>query len=347
MRGLVTYVAAMVARPLICGAIVLSLAQASFGAPDVASFYKTHNLTIIVGFSPGGGFDIYARLLAQHMGDYIPGHPHVVVQNMPGAGSETAALDILNIAPKDGATIGIFGRTVPFAPLLSDQKFDGRRFNWIGSITSDVSVCIASMASPIKSWQDMLSKTFVVGGEGYDSDLDINANLLRNVFGAKIKLVTGYPGTNDVKAAIARHEVDGVCGLSYSTLKTSYSQELRDQQIGVLVQVSLTKNPELSDIPFVGDFATPAQRQVLRLLLEPQAMARPFAAPPSIPVDRLKALRDAFDKTVRDLRFLAEAKRAQLEVQPMHGTDMMKMVADLYEIPKDIAEQSAKAIAEP
>ena len=155
---------------------------------EIENFYKTKNLTIIVGFSAGGGFDLYARLLSRHIGKYLPGNPRVVVQNMPGAGSITAALNILDIAPKDGSVIGLFGRTVPVTPLMSDRKFDGTRFNWVGSITDEVSVCISSAKSNIKSWQDMLEKTFVVGGEGHESDLDINANLVKNLFGAKMKM---------------------------------------------------------------------------------------------------------------------------------------------------------------
>jgi tripartite-type tricarboxylate transporter receptor subunit TctC len=333
-------------RSALSAALFLAALSGAQAAAGDEGFYKGRTVTILVGFSAGGGFDIYARLLAQHLGDYLPGHPHVVVQNMPGAGSLTAALDILNVAPADGTTIGIFGRTVPFAPLLSDSKFDGTRFKWVGSVTKDVSVCIGSALSDVKNWNDMLTKTFVAGGEGHDSDLDINANLLKNVFGAKIKLVTGYPGTNDIKVAMDRREVDGVCGLSYSTLQSSYASQIKDGSINILVQVSLTKNPDLPNVPFVGDFATPEQRDVLRLLLEPQAMARPFAAPPGIAEERLSTLRTAFDNTMKDPNFLAEAARANLDVHPMQGADMEKMVAGLYRIPKEISEKSKLAIAD-
>jgi tripartite-type tricarboxylate transporter receptor subunit TctC len=345
MRCLFACVAALVTRPLICGSLLLSAGQAAFGAEDVASFYQGRAVSMIVGYSPGGGFDIYARLLARYLGDHIPGQPRIVVRNMSGAGGQTAALNILNIAPKDGTTIGMFGPTVPFAPLLYNQNFDGRLFNWIGSITNEVSVCLASPSSPVKSWEDMLSKTFVVGGEGPGADINIQAHLLRTVFGAKIRLITGYPGSNEIKMAIERQEVNGICGLSYSTVKTSYARELRDKKILVLLQVSLTRSPDLPDVPFIGDFATPEQYELLRLPLEPKAMARPFAVPPGVPSDRLNALRDAFDRTMRDPRFLADAERTNLDVRPMRGADMMKLVADLYETPKDIVEKIAKAIS--
>lgn len=311
---------------------------------DIENFYKSRNLTIIVGFSAGGGFDLYARLLSRHIGKHLPGNPRVVVQNMPGAGSITAALNILDVAPKDGSVIGLFGRTVAVAPLMSDRKFDGTRFNWIGSITDEVSVCISSAKSNVKTWQDMLEKTFVVGGEGHESDLDINANLVKNLFGAKIKLVTGYPGTNEIKPAIERGEVDGVCGLSYSTLRARYANELRDRQVNILVQVSLKQNQALANVPFVGHFATPEQAPVMRLLLEPQEMARPFAAPPGIPAERLAALRQAFDATMKDADFIAEAAKTNLEVNPMRGEDIAKLVAGLYKLPKDTGDKARHAM---
>jgi tripartite-type tricarboxylate transporter receptor subunit TctC len=328
--------------------ILFIFLTAPVSATGVEDFYRGRQVDVLVGFSAGGGFDLYARLLARHLGDYMPGHPRVVVQDMPGSGSLTAALNILNVAPKDGTIIGTFVGQVPLLPILSDAKFDGSRFNWIGSVTSDNYVCVASARSQVKSWADMLTKTFVAGGNGPDSGLDIQANLLKNVLGAKIRLVTGYPGTNDVKAAMLRGEVDGECGLSYSTLQTGYAQELARKEIVVLVQVSLTRNPQLPDVPVAGDFATtPQQKEILRLLMAPNAIARPFAAPPGIPADRLEALRTAFDRTVTDADFLAEAHQQNLDVHPMRGTEIAKMIEDLYQTPKAIVEAAKGAVAEP
>jgi tripartite-type tricarboxylate transporter receptor subunit TctC len=336
---------ALVLAGLSAGAFLIFPIARAVAASDVADFYRGRQMTILVGFSAGGGFDLYARLLAQHLGDYMPGNPRVVVQNMPGSGSLTAALDILDVAPKDGTVIGTFVGQVPLLPILSDATFDGSRFNWIGSVTSDNYVCVGSARSEVKSWADMLTKTFVAGGNGPDSGLDIQANLLKNVLGAKIRLVTGYPGTNDVKAAMLRGEVDGECGLSYSTLLTGYAQELARKEIVVLVQISLTKNPGLADVPVAGDFATPEQKEVLRLIMAPNAIARPFAAPPGVPADRLEALRAAFDQATADPAFLAEAQKANLDVHPTRGTDIAEMVHDLYETPKNIVDQAKAAIA--
>jgi tripartite-type tricarboxylate transporter receptor subunit TctC len=223
---------------------------------------------------------------------------------------------------------------------MSDRKFDGTRFEWVGSITEEVSTCVASSKSKVQSWKDMLDREFVVGGEGKDSDLDINANLLKNIFGAKIKLVSGYPGSTDVKLAIQRGEVDGICGLSYSTFKSNYATERREKSVNVLLQVSLKRHPELGEVPFVGDFATADQMSALRLLLEPQAMARPFAAPPGISKDRLRTLQAAFDRTMKDPAFLEDAQNIHLDVVPMRGEDVKALVSSLYSLPQEARDKA-------
>lgn len=321
----------------------LACLSPAFSQSDIESFYRGHQITILVGFSAGGGFDLYARVLAMHMGKYLPGNPRIVVQNMPGAGSLTAALNILDIAPKDGSYIGIFDSHVPLYPILSNKKFDGSRFNWVGSVTNEYNLCIASAKSDVKSWSDMLTKTFVAGGDG--SGLDVYPNLLKHLFGAKVKLVTGYPGSTDVKAAILRGELDGECGISYSTMKREFARELDNKEINILLQVSLQKNPDLPDVAFVGDIPmNPRQKEMLRLILETQEMARPFAAPSGIPAERLEALRAAFDKTVKDPDFLADAHKSNLDVRPMQGMDMNKLIVDLYKTPPDVVEETKAAI---
>lgn len=328
---------------LCCVPIVAALFWTVAFADGISDFYKGRKFTIVVGFSAGGGFDLYARLLSRHISKHIPGSPTVVVQNMPGAGSIKAALYVLDVAPKDGTVIGLFGRTVPVAPLMTDRNFDGRRFEWVGSITDEVSLCVGSSASRVKTWQDILAMDFVAGGEGHDSDLDINANLLKNVFGARIKLISGYPGSNDVRLAIQRGEVDGMCGLSYSTFKNNYAQDWRDKKINILVQVSLNRNPELKDVPFVGDFATAEQMDVLRLLLEPQAMARPFAAPAGLPADILSVLRTAFNETMTDPEFRDDARKLNLDVRPMRGEDIKALISGLYGLPKNTGDKARAA----
>ena len=187
----------------------------------VADFYRGKNLNLIVGYSAGGGYDTYARIVARHLGKHIPGQPSVVVQNMPGAGSLKLANFLFNVAPKDGATIGTFSRGMAMEPLIggSNVQFDATRFAWLGSGTNEVSVFTVWHTAPIRTWQDMLEKPFTVGGEGSGSDPDIYALLLKNAFGAKLKLISGYPGTAEIAIALERGEVDSRASWSWSSLK--------------------------------------------------------------------------------------------------------------------------------
>ena len=206
-------------------------------AQSVEEFYKGKTITLAIGFTPGGGYDLYARHLARHMGKHIPGNPTIVPQNMAGAGSLRAANFIYSAAPKDGTAFGTFARTTGINPLLeSGATFDGTKFTWLGSVTNDVSLCVTWHTSKVKTWEDFLKKPITLGGQGPSSEPDIFANLYKNVFGAPIKLVPGYPGTNEITLAMERGEVDGLCGLSWSTIKTRHAQWLKEKKINLLVQ---------------------------------------------------------------------------------------------------------------
>jgi tripartite-type tricarboxylate transporter receptor subunit TctC len=315
-------------------------------AAGVEDFYKGRNLSIIIGYSVGGGYDTYARLLSRYLGDHIPGRPNVVPQNMPGAGSIKAANYIYGVAAKDGTAIATFGRTIAVAPLLAGAgaAFDGTKFTWLGSISKDTSLCVTSAKSEIKTWDDFLAKPSTLGGEGAGADPDVFAHLYRNVFGARSKLVTGYPGTNDVALAMERREIDGFCGLSWSTLKSRHPDWLNNKSINIIVQAGLKKEPELPDIPFAIDLArTQEQHQIVKLVLVSQEMARPFAAPPGLPADRRTALLAAFDQTMKDPAFLAEAKIQDLDIDPVSAKDIDALLAEVYATPKDIADKAARA----
>jgi tripartite-type tricarboxylate transporter receptor subunit TctC len=335
--------------PRLCIALAFSLvAVATARAQSVEEFYKGKNVNLIIGYSVGGGYDLYARLLSRHIGKHIPGRPTVVAQNMTGAGSLRAASFLYTAAPKDGTSFGTFGRTIATTPLLAPgtAQFDGTKFTWLGSVTNDVSTCITWHTSPVKTWKDMLEKPLTLGGEGPGADPDIFALLYKNVFGAKVKLVTGYHGTNDTVLAMERGEVDGLCGLSWSTLKSRHQQWMQDKKINILVQAAMKREPELAGIPLVNDLAsTPEQKQILKLFLVSQEMARPFAAPPGIPEDRKAALIAAFEQTMKDPEFLAEAKRLSIDVNPVSGKAIDGMLAELYATPKDVIEKAAQAIA--
>ena len=325
------------------------LAAAAFAAlparaDSVEDFYRGKNVTLVIGYSVGGGYDLYGRLLARHLGKYIPGQPNIVPQNREGAGSLRAAIYIYNAAPKDGTVIGTFSRSMAVAPLLNDAPFDASKFSWLGSISTDVNVCMTWSTSQVKTWDDMLSKPFKMGGLGAGADPDIFALMFKNVFGAKLQLVSGYPGTNDVALAMERGEVDGMCGLSWSTVKTRHGDWLANKKVHIPVQAGLHKENDISEVPLVMDLVkTPEQTQIVRLILASQEMARPFAAPPGIPEDRRRALVEAFDKTMKDPDFLAEAAKMKADVNPVSAAAIESLLADVYKTPKDVIAKAAKA----
>jgi tripartite-type tricarboxylate transporter receptor subunit TctC len=265
---------------------------------------------------------------------------------MTGAGSLRAANYIFSVAPKDGSVIGTFSRSMGIAPLLGQADFDSRKFTWLGSVTDDDTTCVTWNSSPIKTWDDFVNKPFKLGGLGADSDPDIWALLYKNLFGAKVQLVTGYPGTNDVVLAMERGEVDGLCGLSWSTIRTRHAEWLTSHSVNIIVQAALKKEPEIASVPLATDLATkPEQRQIIRLLLASQAMARPFVAPPEIPEDRKAALIAAFDATMTDADFLAEAQKLSFEVHPVSAAAIDALLAEVYTTPKDVLGRATKAIS--
>ncbi len=315
-------------------------------AQSAEEFYKGKTINVVIGFSVGGGYDLYARHLARHIGKHIPGNPTVVPQNMPGAGSLKAANYLFTAAPKDGTTIGTFARTTGINPLLeSGATFDSRQFGWLGSVTDDVSLCVSWNATPIKTWQDFISKPSTMGGQGPSSEPDMFARLFKNVFGAPIKLVAGYPGTNEIALAMERGEVDGLCGISWSTVKSRHAQWLKEKKIDLLVQASFKKVPELNDVPLAMDETKDKEKlQILKLILAAQQMARPFAAPPGIPPERKAILVKAFDETMKDPEYLADAKKLDLDVNPVSGKELDELLAELYATPKDVVKRAGEAI---
>jgi tripartite-type tricarboxylate transporter receptor subunit TctC len=344
MRGASAYGA------LMFGISALLLTQSPAISQNAAEFYRGKTVTVTVGYSVGGGYDTYARILARHMGKHIPGNPAVVVQNMPGAGSLKAANYMFNVAPKDGTTIGIFGRGIAMEPLIgtSAAQFEATKFLWLGSGTDEAAVVVTWHATAIKTWADMIAKPFTVGGEGTGSDPDVYALMLKNIFGVKLKLVSGYPGTAEMALAIERREVDGRASWSWSSLKSYKPDWIAGNKVNMPVQLNLKKSPDLPNVPLIGDFAAnDRQRQILKLVLSRQTMGRPFMGPPGIPTERQAALRKAFDDTMRDPEFLAEAKSRGQEVNPVSGAELDKLLAELYATPTDVVAETKVAIGAP
>ena len=244
-------------------ALVAILATQAARSGGVEEFYKGKTVSLLIGYSVGGGYDAYARLLARHFGKHLPGNPNVVPQNMSGAGSLKAANYLYSVAPKDGSVIGTFSRSQGIAPLLDKAEFDSTQFTWLGSVTDEVSLCVTGREAPVKTFSDLLVTPATFGSEGAGSDPNIFALLYRNVFGAKIKMVNGYPGTNEIQLATERGEVDGLCRLSWSTLKGRYPHWLTgNKKANILVQAGIKTQPELPDVPSASELAKQAdQRQ--------------------------------------------------------------------------------------
>jgi tripartite-type tricarboxylate transporter receptor subunit TctC len=336
----------MAHRKTIVGAAALLVLAGLAYAAGVEDFYKGRNVTLVIGYSVGGGYDAYARLLGRYFGTHIPGNPAIVPEQMTGAGSLRSANFIYSVAAKDGSVFGTFSRSMGISPLVDKAEFDSRKFTWLGSVTDDNTTCVTWNTSPIKTWDDFLTKPSKFGGEGAGADPDIWTLLYKKVFGAKAQLVSGYPGTNDVVLAMERGEIDGLCGISWSTIKSRHPEWLTSHSVNIIVQAALTKEPEISAVPLATDLAkTPEQLQIIKLLLVSQAMARPFAAPPDIPADRKAALLSGFDATMKDADFLAEAQKLNFDVRPVSAAAIDAMLAEVYQTPKDVIARATKAIS--
>jgi tripartite-type tricarboxylate transporter receptor subunit TctC len=300
---------------------------------SVADFYKNKNIDIYIGFSVGGVYDITARLLSRHMGRYIPGNPSLVPRQMTGAGSFTLANWLYQAAPKDGATIGTFARGIAFNPLIGEPAgaIEAAKFNWIGSTNDEVSVCVSRRESGVTKLEQMFERELVVGSGGAAADDDQLPRLINAVLGTKFRIVRGFPGGNEIKLAMLRGEVSGRCGWSWTSVKATEAAWLKEGSISMLAQLSLRKHPDLPDTPLIVDYAkTDEARQIFKVALARQVMAWPYAAPPGVPADRVAALRKAFDETLRDKEFLAEAEKLNLEITPVSGERIQSLIEDVY-----------------
>lgn len=302
-------------------------------ADAVEDFYKGKTVELYIGYSVGGGYDTYARLLARHMGKHIPGNPTIVPQNMPGAGSLKLANWLYEAAPQDGTVFATIARAAPFDPLFGNDKakFDADKFNYVGSANNEVSICAAMAGTGIKTVDDLKSKELLVGGTGDTADTVQFPKIMNAVLGTKMKIINGYPGGKDVVLAMERGEVNGRCGWSWSSVKSKNLDWVNDGKMNVVIQLSTDKHPELPDVPLVMDLATSDDdRRLLNLIFARQELGRPYVAPPNVPADRVEALRAAFMATMSDPEFLKEAAEADLEITPVSGAKVQGLVADAY-----------------
>lgn len=331
----------MTRYPLLAAALMLAQFALS---PAWAQAPKP--LTIVIGVTPAATYDLYARTLARHIAKYLPGTTTVISQNMPGAGSLKAANYLYNVAPKDGSTIGIFARGLAVQPLLNPEgiQFDARKFNWIGSVASEVSVVFAWHTKPFRTIEDLRSREMILPATGSGADSVIFPLIMNGILGTKFKIVTGYPGSAELQLAVERGEADGIASTSWTNLMATRQEWVQDKKINLILQLGLAKHPELGDLPSVMDFArTDEDRRVLELIFSRQSMAYPFVAPPGVPAERVRALRDAFDATIKDPEFIADAKKQNLEVEPLSGAEIEALIDRVYASPPEVIER-AKAV---
>ena len=315
----------------------LSLSALAAHADDIADFYRGNRLTILVGSSAGDGTDLYGRLVAKYMGGKLSPGAQFLATNLPGANGLVAANQLYNLSPKDGSTIGTFSRYVPFEALWNNPsaRFKPERFNWIGNVNVDVSICITWHTAQVKSLSDFISRDLKIGVTN-----ESHVNILNNLFGAKLSAIKGYPGGNEVNLALERGEVDGRCNISWSALVATNRNWLLDKKIDIQLQFSHRKLDELPNVPLVTELATTdLQKQILNLILTSQMMARVIVAPPDVPPARVAALRKAFDETMKDSAFLKEAAALGAPVDPVRGAEIEDMIARMFTTSPDVVRQ--------
>ncbi len=331
------------------GAVLLALGAVGLNAParaqDVADFYKTKNVELFIGYSVGGGYDIYGRLVARHIGRFLPGSPTVIPRNMEGAGSVRLTNWLYGAAARDGSVIGTISRGVPFDPILGrpGSQFEAVKFSWIGSANDEVSMCMVMASTGVTTFEDLKKKEIVVGAAGASSDDDQFPRVINAVLGTTMRVISGYPGGNDISLAMERGEVQGRCGWSWSSMKSTHAHWVKDKKVTLLAQLGLSKHADLPNVPSIMDFAkTSEDKAMLRLIFARQGLGRPFLAPPGIPAERLVALRKAFDATMKDADFLADADKGKMEINPLTGPQVEALVAQVYaEVSPEIAKKVA------
>jgi tripartite-type tricarboxylate transporter receptor subunit TctC len=326
-------------------ALVTALATWSAASAEAAAeFYKGSNLELDISSSVGGGYDAYARMLARHIGRFIPGSPIVVAKNMEGVGGLRLANFLYNAAPRDGTTFATLYRGIVFDPLLGGNgaQFEAIRFTYIGSANDEVSVCVAWHTTGVISFEQVLTKELVVGASGRSADTYQFPKIVNGVLGTKFRIIAGYPGGNDIDLAMDRGEVQGRCGWSWTSLKATRQSWLAEKKINILFQMGLSRHPDLPSVPLVMDLArNDDDKAILKLIFARQVMARPYIAPPDVPNNRAEALRAAFADTMKDGDFLADAEKSLLEIRSVSGEDVEKLVKDVYQTPPAIVRRAA------
>ena len=328
---------------LLASTAAVAALSAGAGAPaaaDVSGFYKGKSLSGIIGYPPGGGYDLYMRLVSHHMGRHIPGNPGIVPRNMPGAGSLVAANYIYNTAPKDGTILGAFASSTLFSVKLGETrgKFEIDKFTWIGNLDQTVGTCTVWHTSGIKSFDELMTRESIFGASGPTAVNSTHARGFNALFGTRIKVINGYPSSTSALLAMKRGEVQGGCGFALSSLKATRAQEWASGDLRVVIQTGFEKNEkELKGVPHIYDYAkSEDDKKIMHLIYGTHILGRPISAPPALPADRARALRDAFNAMVKDTKFLAEADKLKLPIAPWTGEKVDDVIRQFATYPKEV-----------
>ena len=341
-------------RKLYGSVVALAAGLSALVASPVTAdeFYKGKTIDFIVGGNAGGGYDIYARAIARHLPRHIPGNPAIVVKNMQGGGSAKAATFLFEQGAKDGTMIGAVFPGAIMEPLLGTRAgkfpYDARQFQYLGTANNATRICATWHGSKTRTYDDALQRTTVLGSSQAGGSTRDYANMLKHLTGAKFNVVAGYKGTVDIIIAIERGELDGVCGYDFTSLRTQRPEWIRDRKVNLLVQLGLEADPELTKmgVPEVWKYLKNAEdRKVIELIVTQQVLGRPYFAPPGVPADRLKILRDGFSATFKDKAFLADAQKMRIDIEPLDGAKVQALVEKLYGSPKDLVEKARRASA--
>jgi tripartite-type tricarboxylate transporter receptor subunit TctC len=332
---------------LVAASMALSLLPGFGCAATAEDFYKNRQMIMIMSADAGGGYASYANAFAPYLSAHIPGKPRIIIQYMPGAGGIRAMNYLYATAPKDGSVIALVHSSVPFAPLygLTAAKFDSRKMNWVGSINATSGICVAWHTSQIKTWDDLFSKQYVVGGSGAGSQMETLPLMLNKLFGTKIRVISGYKGGNEVYLAMERGEVDGRCGGLISSINSTRPDWFPQKKVAVPVQIALSRDPQFPDVPALSEFANDERtKQILQLVLSPMEMDRPILTPPGVPADRVTLLRTAFHAAMIDPSFIADAKKQHLEIKEISGDRIADILNSSFAVPPDVVKAANDAM---
>ena len=335
-------------RPIgFLGAVTLAALSPALWSPALAQepTFAGKNVTMIIGFGAGGGYDAWGRAIARHIGKHLPGKPNVVPQNMPGGGSFTAANHIYAVAPKDGSVLGIIARDAPLGPLsgMTGARFDPLKITWIGTPTIETNVCFAHKRAKVQNFEDLLKHELIIGNTGAGTGTYTYPRGLNGLLGTKFKLVSGFKVSTDVLLAIERGEVDGLCE-SWDSANGKRPEFFKNGTFKVLFQAGPHVEAEIKAPSIFSLAKTPEQKQALEYLYAGQGIGRPFVAPPELPAARVKMLRDAFAATMKDPEFRADAKKTKLDVNPTDGAGLEALIKRIYATPKHLVAQVAALI---